>query len=81
MWQVSPKDESRLLAELAHLDGERYRLDNVIRDAVDRKRYSSDPDEAARASAAERCYLVEMDRLMTRIRGVEGRLLLLQTTL
>jgi hypothetical protein len=77
MWQVSPSDEEKLLAELATLDAERSRLDDLVRDAVDRKRYSSDPEQGARASAEERSYLVEMDRLMTRIRGVEGRLLLL----
>jgi hypothetical protein len=77
MWQVSRSDEEKLLAELATLDAERSRLDDLIRDTVDRKRYSSDPQQRAGASAEERSYLVEMDRLMTRIRGVEGRLLLL----
>jgi len=77
MWQVHPEEDRRLSAKLAALDAERYRLDQVIREAVDRKRYSSDPDEVARAAAEERTYLVHMDRLMTRIRGVEGRLLLL----
>jgi hypothetical protein len=74
MWQVSARDEETLLAELARLDAERSRLDDLIREAVDRKRYSSDPEQRARASAEERCYLAEMDRLMTRIRGLEGRL-------
>ena len=77
MWQVVPEEETRLSAKLAALDAERYRLDQVIREAVDRKRYSSDPDEVARAAAEERTYLVHMDQLMTRIRGLEGRLLLL----
>jgi hypothetical protein len=77
MWQVDPEEETRLSAELAVLDAERYRLDQVIREAVDRKRYSSDADEVARATAEERTYLVQMDHLMTRIRGLEGRLLLL----
>ena len=77
MWQVDPEEETRLSAELAALDAERYRLDQVIREAVDSKRYSSDPDEVARSPAEERTYLVQMDQLMTRIRGLEGRLLLL----
>jgi hypothetical protein len=77
MWQVDPEEETPLSAELAALDAERYRLDQVIREAVDRKRYSSDPDEVARAAAEERTYLVQMDQLMTRIRALEGRLLLL----
>jgi hypothetical protein len=77
MWQVVPEEETRLSAKRAALDAERYRLDQVIREAVDRKRYCSDPDEVARAAADERTYLVQMDQLMTRIRGLEGRLLLL----
>jgi hypothetical protein len=77
MWQVDPDEKPRLSAKRAALDAERYFLDQVIREALDRKRYSSDPDEAARAAAEERRYLVQMDRLMTRIRGLEGRLLLL----
>jgi hypothetical protein len=77
MWQVDPDEKPRLSAKLAALDAERYFLDQVIREALDRKRYSSDPDEVARAAAEERSYLLQMDRLMTRIRGLEGRLLLL----
>jgi hypothetical protein len=77
MWQVVPEEDTRLSAQLAELDAERYRLDQVIREAVDRKRYSSDPNEVARAAAEERTYLVQMNQLMTRIRGLEGRLLLL----
>jgi hypothetical protein len=77
MWQVDPDEKPRLSAKLAALDAERYFLDQVIREALDRKRYSSEPDEVARAAAEERRYLVQMDRLMTRIRGLEGRLLLL----
>jgi predicted nucleic acid-binding Zn-ribbon protein len=77
MWQVSPDDEAKLLTELAALDAERYRLDRLIRDAVARKRYRSDPEQARRASDEEHSLVIEMDRLMTRIRGLEGRLLLL----
>ena len=77
MWQVFPDEEARLSAQLAAHDAERYRLDQEIRKAVDRKRYSLDPEEVARAAAAERTYLLEMDRLMTSIRSLEGRLLLL----
>src|SRR5215211_4781183 len=75
MWQVDPDEKPRLSAKLAALDAERYFLDQVIREALER--YSSDPDEVARAAAEERSYLLQMDRLMTRIRGLEGRLLLL----
>jgi hypothetical protein len=77
MWQVFPEEEARLSAQLAAHDAERYRLDQEIRKAVDRKRYSLDPEEVARAAAAERTHLLEMDRLMTSIRSLEGRLLLL----
>jgi hypothetical protein len=65
MWQVVPEEETRLSAKRAALDAERYRLDQVIREAVDRKRYCSDPDEVARAAADERTYLVQMDQLPT----------------
>ena len=65
MWQVFPEEEARLSAQLAAHDAERYRLDQEIREAVDRKRYSLDPEEVARAAAAERTYLLAMDRLMT----------------
>src|SRR5687767_5208012 len=77
MWQVFPEEEARLSGQLAVHDAERYRLDQEIRKAIDRKRYSLDPEEVARAAAAERTYLLKMDRLMTSIRSREGRLLLL----
>jgi hypothetical protein len=77
MWQVSPAEAASLLAELAALDGERYRLDELIREAIARKRYSPEREAAARAGDEEQSLIVAMDRLMTRIRGVEGRLLLL----
>ena len=71
-------DEAKLREELAQLDSRRQDLDDRIRDALDRQRYRSDPGEVAAAQAEERSRLVDMDRLMTRIRATEGKLLLLR---
>jgi hypothetical protein len=71
-------DEAKLREELAALDARRQDLDAGIRDAVDRQRYASNPDDVAAAQADERNRVVEMDRLMTRIRAAEGKLLLLR---
>ena len=51
-------------------------IDRRLRDARDRQRFCSDAAGAAKALDDERAYLVELDGLMTRIRAVEGKLLL-----
>ncbi|HVL71536.1 MAG TPA: hypothetical protein VM434_06580 [Beijerinckiaceae bacterium] len=68
------RDEDDLAAELAALDGARLDLDARLRDAAARSRYC--PDEAVRAAARrdEAALLRELDRLMTRIRAVEGQI-------
>lgn len=71
-------DRAKLREELAALDVRRQELDARIRDAVDRQRYGSDPAEIDAAKRDEQTSLVEMDRLMTRIRAVEGQLLILE---
>jgi hypothetical protein len=69
-------DQATLERELAILDARRLELDAKIRDAVARQRYSRDLNEAQRAREEERAYALEMDRLMTSIRALEGRILL-----
>lgn len=51
-------------------------IDQRLRNARDRQRFSSDAAGAAKALDDERAYLLELDGLMTRIRAVEGKLLL-----
>jgi predicted nucleic acid-binding Zn-ribbon protein len=71
-------EEARLREELLDLDRRREHLDRKIEDAVRRQRYAPSPDEVDRAKSDERSVLSEMDRLMTRIRAVEGKLLQLR---
>jgi hypothetical protein len=71
-------ENERLRRELQELDDRRARLDRLIADAVNRQRFSPDRGDAEKARGDERGYLAEMDRLMTRIRAVEGKLLLLR---
>jgi hypothetical protein len=68
------RDSTDLTAELAELDARRLALDARLRDAVARSRYC--PDQAVREAARreEAALLRELDRLMTRIRAVEGQL-------
>ena len=75
-WHLISVDQMKLSEELCGLDARQHALDMKIRDAVDRQRYSSDPQQAAQAARDERAYVAEMDRLMTRMRAVEAQLLL-----
>ena len=78
IWHIRTEDAVRLSAELANLDLRRHELNARIRAAINHERYSLDPAEMARA-AEDRTHLVaELDRLMTRARAVEAKLLLLQ---
>lgn len=69
-------DEAKLKAELIELHGRRQRLDEQIRDAVNRQRFSRDPGVVHQARADESARIAEMDRLMTRLRAVEAKLLI-----
>jgi cell division protein FtsB len=69
-------DQAKLQDELARLDSSRQELDREIRDAQDRQRYGTNADEIEAAKREERDKVVAMDRLMTRIRAVEGQLLM-----
>jgi hypothetical protein len=69
-------DRAKLQDELARLDSSRQELDRELRDAQDRQRYGTNADEIEAAKRDERDKVVAMDRLMTRIRAVEGQLLM-----
>ena len=75
-WHLVTVDQVGLSEELCALDAQQHALERKIRAAVDRQRYSRDPQQVAQAAQDERVYVAEMDRLMTRMRAVEAQLLL-----
>ncbi len=78
MRQVT-SEQVKLQEELNALDAERLRLDAAIRDAQNRQRYGRDPQAVQKAGTEEAALVKELDRLMTRYRALEGRLLLAQS--
>jgi hypothetical protein len=68
-------EEARLLDELQRLEERQMRLDRDIAGTWHRQRHSTEPEDAERAKVEEQFLVLEMDRLMTRIRAVEGQLL------
>jgi predicted nucleic acid-binding Zn-ribbon protein len=66
----------KLEEELKALDLRQQQLEARIREARNRHRYSPEPEVAAQAVAEEEALVKELDHLMTRVRAVEGRLLL-----
>ena len=72
-------DRAQLEEELAALDAHRLQLDAAIRDAQNRQRYCPEPATVEQARADEAALLRDLDRLMTRYRALEGRLLLAQS--
>ena len=75
---LSAAERAKLEQELVTLDESRQQLDRRIRDATDRQRYGGDGRAVEDARRDEQALLVEMDRLMTRIRAVEAKLLLVR---
>lgn len=73
--RINEDDPFTLESQLALLDRERADLDRRISHALQRQRFSPDAAAAAQARAEERALLLQLDRLMTRIRAVEGNLL------
>ena len=71
-----PADVARLRDELADLADRQGKIDAILRDAALRQRYGRDPESIAKAKEDEQRHLVLLDRLMTRIRAVEAKLLL-----
>jgi predicted aminopeptidase len=72
-------DREKLEEELTRLDARRSQLDAAIRDAQNRQRYCHEPRTIEQARTDEAALLQELDRLMTRYRALEGRLLLAQS--
>jgi hypothetical protein len=70
--------EAEIREQLHDLDLRRAELDRRIADAVNRQRYEKDKARIDAAKRDEQSLLVEMDRLMTRIRAVEGKILQLR---
>ena len=68
-------DRRTLERELQDLDAARDDLERRLRGARDRQRFAGEPDARVQALADERAVMVELDRLMTRTRAVEGQLL------
>jgi DNA repair exonuclease SbcCD ATPase subunit len=77
-WHVRPEDRARLRAELAALDARLNELDQRRREAFDRQRYGRSAENCSTAAEDLEKLVAEMDRVMTRSRAVEGKLLLLQ---
>lgn len=69
-------DEAKLKAELLDLHERRQVLDTKIREVENRLRFSRDPGAVEVARQDERTRITEMDRLMTRLRAVEAKLLI-----
>jgi hypothetical protein len=76
-----PPDLMRLRDELQRLEERQNELDYKLRDALVRRKFSTDPASLNQAKSDEREYLVLLDRLMTRMRAVEAKLLLKRRSL
>lgn len=70
--------ETQLNQEFLALEQSMRLLDARLADALQRIRHSPSPDLAARAREEEKILLAELDRLMTRMRAIEGQLLQIQ---
>jgi len=55
-------------------------LDRQLADALQRIRHGSSPDLVEKAKQDEKFLLTELDRLMTRMRAIEGQLIQLRKT-
>jgi len=64
-----------LIRELRRLYDEYQALNHRITDAGHRQRFSKDPVDTDQAVRDEQKLLVEIDRLMTRMRAIEGHLM------
>lgn len=68
-------DEAALIRELRRLYDEYQKLNRRIAHAHQRQRFSPDPSDSRQAVEDEQRLLSEIDRLMTRMRAVEGHLM------
>lgn len=67
--------ETQLHQEFLDLELHMRLLDRQLADALHRIRHSSSADAVDQAKQDEQRLLVELDRLMTRMRAIEGQLL------
>lgn len=72
--------ESQLHQEFIDLERHMRLLDTRLADALHRIRHSSSADLVEQARQDEKLLLSELDRLMTRMRAIEGQLLQFQKT-
>lgn len=72
--------ESQLHQEFMDLEQAMRLLDLQLADALRRIRHGSSADLVEKARQEEKRLLVELDRLMTRMRAIEGQLLQIQKT-
>jgi len=72
--------ESQLHQEFLDLERAMRHLDLKLADALHRIRHGSSADLVEKARQDEKLLLVELDRLMTRMRAIEGQLLQIQKT-
>jgi hypothetical protein len=75
MATLTGKTERELLRELRRVYGEYERLNRAIRLAAQRQRFSTKAEDVQLATAQEKVLLAEMNRLMDRMRAIEGHLL------
>ena len=68
-------EEANLIAELRRLYDDYEKLNRKITNAAQRQRFSKDTADIEKAVQDEKAFLVEIDRLMTRMRAIEGHLL------
>jgi hypothetical protein len=66
--------ERHLRQELMSLEQRMSLLDRQLADALHRLHHSKSPDLVEKAAQDEKVYLAQLDRLMTRMRAVEGQL-------
>ena len=73
---TGPADLTSLRDELRQLIERHHQLDHAIRDAVTRQKFCSCPHSVIEAKADEGRHLASLNRVMTRMRAVEAKLLL-----
>jgi hypothetical protein len=71
--QVLPKLELR--QEYQDLEGRLWALDRRLADALHRIKHASTAADMEQARQDEKAVLAQLDRLMTRMRAIEGQLL------
>jgi uncharacterized protein (DUF342 family) len=67
--------ERQLRQELSSLEERLSLLDRQLADAIHRIHHSKSADLIEKAAQDEKAYLAQLDRLMTRMRAIEGQLL------